>query len=202
MVKNKQNIIDDKALIKGLSQDDYASFENIYNKYYQSLYNYSCQFSGIKAYNHDCIQDLFIDLWKNRKKTSINYSLQAYLFKSLRYKIQHQIKKNQTRIKNIRGYFEDSFELFFHEQEYLEKIELEKHHIIKLKESIQQLAPKQRELIYLIYFNNLSYDEVSQIMGISKKTAYNQVHSAIKNLRASLGDLIFTILFTSSYFFN
>ncbi|UZR95284.1 RNA polymerase sigma factor [Chondrinema litorale] len=195
MVDKKQHIIDDKELINGLSRDDYASFECIYNKYYQPLYNYSCQFSGIKAYNHDCIQDLFIDLWNNRSKTTITYSLQAYLYKSLRYKIQHQIRKDQTRAKNIQGYFEDSFEIFFHEQEYLEKIELEKHHISKLKDSIQQLAPKQRELIYLIYFNNLSYDDVSQIMGISKKTAYNQVHSAIKNLRTSLGDLIFTLLF-------
>lgn len=183
----------DHQLVKKVLNGDYGSFEAIYNKYYQSLFNYGCQFDCVNAYVHDSIQDLFIDLWNNRDRITITYSLQAYLLKSLRYKIQYQIKKDRSFSKNISDYLKDSFTLSFDEQEYLNHFKVETEALMKLKKGVQTLAPKQRELIYLIYFNNLSYDEASKIMGITKKTAYNQVHSAIKNLRVALQDLIFLL---------
>jgi RNA polymerase sigma factor (sigma-70 family) len=176
----------DKAVVSRLNKGDHHSFKEIYNRFYTPLLNYGYQFNVIKDHLHDCIQDLFIDLWKNRHKLEINFSLQAYLFKSLRYKIQHQIKRDQTTSKRIFEYYKNSFEVSLDEEEYMRNYEHEKHSIEKLKESISQLAPKQKELIYLIFFNKLSYDDASKIMDISKKTAYNQIHSAIKNLRVSM----------------
>lgn len=193
MVDDKYNIGKEHELIEKIKRGDYGSFEHIYNLFYPSLYRYACQFSGIKEYVHDSIQDLFIDLWNGKEKLHIKWSLQAYLFKSLRYKIQYQLKKEQAFSRSISEYLKDSFELFFDEEAYLHRFEVEREVLQQLRKSVQELAPKQRELIYLIFFSNLSYDEASKITGIAKKTAYNQVHSAIKNLRVSMEDLIFLI---------
>jgi RNA polymerase sigma factor (sigma-70 family) len=180
--------IEEKNALAFLNHGDHHGFEAIYNRFYHPLLSYGYQFNIIKDQVHDCIQDLFIELWNNRKKLEVHSSLQAYLFRSLRYKIQHQIKKEQVVSRKLTEYCNSSFEITFDEDEYLRICDCELRSFARLKESILQLAPKQKELIYLIFYSKLTYDEAAKIMEISKKTAYNQVHSAIKNLRVSMGN--------------
>jgi RNA polymerase sigma factor (sigma-70 family) len=201
MANNLDRYNEDLRIVSRLKEGDLHSFEEIYNRFYKPLLNYGYQFNGVKAYVHDAIQELFIELWNKRLTLIINFSLEAYLFKSLRYKIQHQVKKDHATNKHVADYYTNSFEAVFDEQGSLNSGEFEAHILNKLKESVLQLAPKQKELIYLIFYNKLSYDEASKIMGISTKTAYNQVNSAIKNLRTTMAKngVITVLLFLFLY---
>jgi RNA polymerase sigma factor (sigma-70 family) len=175
----------DYGILERFKEGDYHSFEHIYNQFYKPLYNYGCQFNIVKAYVHDSIQDLFIDLWNNRHKLDITYSLHAFIFKSLRYKIQHQIKKDQIGSKKMQDFIKDSFEITLEEKDLFET---ENDTIKELKKSILLLAPKQRELIYLIFYHKMTFEDASKVMDISKKTAYNQIYNALKNLKVSMGE--------------
>ena len=53
----------------------------------------------------------------------------------------------------------------------------------KIAELIATLTPKQREAIFLIYYEELSYEEVALIMDLKIKTIYNLIHLAISKLR-------------------
>jgi len=191
MGKNLLNTLDD-----ALSFSNHKTFGQIYDQFYQPLYNYGCQFRIAKDDLHDCIQELFIELWNSKDKLAIHYSLKAYIFKSLRYKIQHFIKREQHAHKHLSEYLAQSFEIVFDEEHYIQQHQIEEETLRKLKANIQQLPPRQRELIFLIFFNGVSYEQASTIMDISKKTAYNQVQNAINNLKLSMGDIaISTVLF-------
>lgn len=196
MDRSKSYFLRDSWMIERLQKGDYKFFEGLFNQYYEPLYKYGCQFDIIKDHVHDCIQDLFIDLWNNKERIEINYSLQAYLFKSLRYKIQSYVRKEKVSSTNLSRFFNETFEIIFDEEEYLKNYKIEQKELEKLKNCIINLAPKQRELIYLIFYNGLSYDEASNILDINKKTAYNQVRSAVKNLKAAMGSasLIYFIM--------
>ena len=53
----------------------------------------------------------------------------------------------------------------------------------KLVELIKTLTPKQREAIFLIFYEELSYEATSLVMELKIKTVYNLVHMAIAKLR-------------------
>ena len=53
----------------------------------------------------------------------------------------------------------------------------------KLHEMVKQLPAEQREIVYLHYFEGLTFREISEIMGISINTALGRMRYAILNLR-------------------
>ncbi|MCG8307643.1 MAG: sigma-70 family RNA polymerase sigma factor [Cytophagales bacterium] len=161
------------------------SFEKIYKSLYPVLYNYGRQFNINEADTDDCIQEVFVDIWNSRSRIKIK-SLKAYLMRCVRNKI---LKILSTKIKeNVKAenYTREEFEISYHplqfEIDIQNNLELEE----KLKQHIARLGPRQREIIFLIYYNNLSYVEVAEILNLKIKTVYNHVHNSINYLRASL----------------
>jgi RNA polymerase sigma-70 factor (ECF subfamily) len=85
-----------------------------------------------------------------------------------------------------------------HQQESDEK----KQRVIK---ALEGLSHRQKEIIYLKYYQNLSYEEVSEIMNINYQVARNLLYQAIKSLKNMLAgplELFLFFLLTSSITFS
>ena len=78
------------------------------------------------------------------------------------------------------GFFEISHENFIVENE------LNAERVKKVSMAIQQLPPRQREIVYLKFFHGLSYEEVEHIMDINYQVARNLLYQAIKSLKRIL----------------
>ena len=63
------------------------------------------------------------------------------------------------------------------------------------------LSPRQREIIYLRYFNDLSYEQICELMNINYQTARSQIYSSLKQLRMLLKDKELSLLLPL-FFFN
>jgi RNA polymerase sigma factor (sigma-70 family) len=55
-----------------------------------------------------------------------------------------------------------------------------------LKQALNQLSGKRREIMYLKYYDGLRYEEIQQVMGISYQTARNYVYEGLETLRELL----------------
>jgi len=67
----------------------------------------------------------------------------------------------------------------------------------KVRKSLQALTKRQREAIFLKFFNQLSYHEVAAIMNLHVDSVYNLISKAIDILRKKLkADAIFVLLFS------
>jgi len=53
-------------------------------------------------------------------------------------------------------------------------------------EQLALLPVRQREALHLRYKVELEYDEVAEVMGVSRQVAYNYVNRGVKGLRAAL----------------
>lgn len=56
----------------------------------------------------------------------------------------------------------------------------------EMERALQQLSPRQREAVYLRYFEDAAYEDIAAIMGISTSTTRVLVHRALDELRARL----------------
>lgn len=75
----------------------------------------------------------------------------------------------------------------------------ESKRILILKNAILDLPKRQRELIKLRYYHGLSYDEIAEKTQLTKRSIYNQIHTAIKSLK--LNPNILTIRRVSALLF-
>jgi RNA polymerase sigma factor (sigma-70 family) len=56
----------------------------------------------------------------------------------------------------------------------------------RIQFAINALTPRQKEIIYLRYFNDLSYDQICELMNINYQSARTQHYNALKVLRSEL----------------
>lgn len=62
-------------------------------------------------------------------------------------------------------------------------------------QALAQLSNRQKEIIYLKFYQELNYDEVSEIMNINYQAARNLLYQSIKSLKKLLTTLAFFYFF-------
>ena len=159
------------------------SFVSVFRKYYSPLINYGCKITPNKTLVEDAIQELFIDLWRNENKPEI-VSLKAYLFSAFKFKLLKAI----TKASKIKNYSSDIDETGFEISREMLLINNQENEELNQKvfNAIKELSPRQKEIIYLKFTQNLSYEEISTIMQINYQALRNLLYQAIKVLKKIL----------------
>ncbi|HEX8041354.1 MAG TPA: sigma factor, partial [Chryseosolibacter sp.] len=71
-------------LFNRVRKDDYTAFGRIFKANYARLCAYSNRFVLNRQLAEEIVDDVFCNLWKNRKRIRISSSFQAYLITSVR----------------------------------------------------------------------------------------------------------------------
>ncbi len=163
-----------------LKAGDKKALSYIYTKYFNSLYNYGTRIARNAELAEDCIQELFIEFWNKREALSNVRNIKYYLYKSLRRKILYKLFLEARQME--KGDL-PSFEIELSDKTHFlnQQINIEIRN--RLTQLVEALTPKQKEAIFLIYYDELSYEEAASIMGLKIKTIYNLIHLAITKLR-------------------
>ena len=173
---------DDIILWESFLADDAVSFSLLFKRYYPDLFQYGNKICKEMAVLEDSIQELFLDIWKNRNPTPV-VSVKAYLLRALKYKLLKELEKN-----NYESFPSDQRDQPFdipHEA-FLIAAQDDREKSERLVKALQQLSNRQKEIIYLKFYKELDYEEVSSIMNISYQAARNLLYQAVKSLRKIL----------------
>jgi len=159
---------------------DTDAYNLLIRKHANILFSYGSKFSKDEDFVKDCIQDVFFELWNRREKIKQAASVKAYLFKSLRLRIFRE----QTKWNNVE-FFEDSqvFKDDFNIESHLIHEQTSKEIAIKLREVLASLSHRQKEILYLHYYENVNHDNIGRIMGLNRQSVYNLLYRAICSLR-------------------
>lgn len=134
----------------------------------------------------DCLQDLFQDLWSSRTHLAPNVQhIRYYLLSSLRRRLLRALRKDR-RYQHRESWEAFEFEYTLPQENQLiinETIEEQKR---LLQKALSGLTRRQREAIYLRFFQNLRYDEVADIMSMQVDSVYNTISKAIGLLKKQL----------------
>ncbi|MGC3946142.1 MAG: sigma-70 family RNA polymerase sigma factor [Chryseolinea sp.] len=164
---------------------DWDAYTSLYHAYFRLLNNYGYKFTRDVNLIEDVIHDLFVNLWANRENLGNPLSVKNYLYKSVRNMLFRKIR-NQQRFSDLSETDEYvPFEVSFDQQLILN--EDQKRIQDTLTSVLSQLPPRQREIIYLRFYDGLSYEEIADIMGINVSSTYKLLYKALESLQQSLG---------------
>ena len=183
---------EDILLWESFRRGDRDAFAALFRNHYETLYRYGGKFTTDTQLLEDCIQELFIELWKANSRTEV-LSVRSYLLKSLKYKLLRKFRKQRDTPLPVEDdlSFEWSHESFLiAQQENAEKRQ-------KILKALDQLSHRQKEIVYLKYYQNLSYEEVSEVMNINYQVARNLLYQAMKSLRKYITVFLLLALFSA-----
>lgn len=178
LISNQTDIVLWEAYQKG----DHDSFALLFRRYYESLVKYGSKLTNNSNVLEDCIQELFTELWQNKSQTQVQ-SVKAYLFKSLKYKLYRAHQRKITGPFN-ENHSEVMFELS-HETLLVGR-EMDAEKTARILQALGQLSNRQKEIIYLKFYQELNYEEVSEIMNINYQAARNLLYQSIKSMKKLL----------------
>ena len=159
------------------------AFLLIRQRYVKKLYRYGYKTTGIAAIAKEVAIDFFVDLWIKRESLGATPSPRNYLYLAYRRRLYIKIEKEkryadlEPLAENLPDNDELSAEELIIRTEDSEKLEM------KVKNAMSALTRRQREAIHLKFFENMSYQEIAEIMELNSQSAYNLIHRALTTLR-------------------
>jgi len=163
-------------------EGDIQAFHSVYSFHYQMLYNFGLKFLR-PAKVEDCIHDTFLNILYYKDKIKNVKNVKAYLFKSFRNQAIKLLKDDKLDFNLIEGSIPQ-------EEDNRDKEAL----LSQLKELILQLSPREREIVYLKYFQEFNNKEIAELLEIKYQTVRNILADAIKKMRV-LGEDFVQLLF-------
>ena len=158
-----------------------GAFSLLYKRHIKGLFNFGLKHTSNKVLIKDTLQELFIDYWNKRATISKVENVKVYLIKSFRYKLLRSLAKAS---KN-RTYSFDELFLDFTDTEKIED-QLSEARRNALKKQLLKLPERQREVIYLRYYQNLKNAEIAEVLNMNYQSVSNLLQRALKNLRSSI----------------
>ena len=182
----KEEKLNDQKLWLKLRIGSEDAFKELFLKYNNILTKYGNSIILDSYLVEDCIHDLFLYLWSKRESLTKVDSVKYYLIVSFRRRIFKVIGDKEKGIKLFEG-----IKLEFPQHEnFFEKKFIEGHNAtvreIALNKAVDELPPRQKEVLHFRYIEGLPYQEISLKMGISNVSARKLSYKGIKNLRKKI----------------
>lgn len=157
----------------------------LYDLCYDTMYRYGQRIVRDRSTIEDCIQEIFLELWEKKNSLPVVVFVKPYLLKI--------VKRKLIRINNLKVTEVDNSEAVHGLIESIEDILIAEENTNaisnRLQRAISHLTKRQREIIALKFFNELSYNEIADFTGLSQRRIYNLVHESVRQLRVNLFSL-------------
>jgi RNA polymerase sigma factor (sigma-70 family) len=178
--------LEDNILWKRFKTGNDLAFSIIYKKYVQRLYNYGMHTCYDRDLVLDCLQELFGRLWDKRSQVADVEVVNFYLFKSFRRLLINKLVEKRKQSLRFLHSDDAGFEILSSFEDAVILEEATSQQIGNLKKAIAALTKRQREVIFLKFFNELSYQDVAAVMEMSVDSVYNLMTKAIDALRKTI----------------
>jgi RNA polymerase sigma factor (sigma-70 family) len=171
-------------------EGDDRAFSCIHRELFNGLYNYSLKLLQDGDLANDAVQELFVRLWTKRESIGSLQKVKPYFFTALRRQILNQLRNLRLRELKISGLAKPDIE--FSPEEIVMRTEEYLTLQNKIALLLNGLPKRQKEVIYLHYFEELDYNQIAAIMGIHYQSVLNLTQKALQKLRSA--DLLLLLL--------
>ncbi|MBD1362669.1 sigma-70 family RNA polymerase sigma factor [Mucilaginibacter sp. ZT4R22] len=179
------NNVTDSELFEAIILDNEKAFNQLFERHWFKVYSVANKYVKDEEIALEIAHDIFLNIWNKRHQLKIN-SFKNYVTTAASY---HGIRKKQTLAGLILQYVEDynyvENEIHHYAGNQGEMALVEKD-VTETVDALLKTLPKRcREIYHMSRRDNLSITEISEKLGISKRTVENQLTTALKHLRTS-----------------
>ncbi|MBO0935362.1 RNA polymerase sigma-70 factor [Fibrella sp. HMF5335] len=176
----------DDSLIGAIRLGNEAVFEGIFRQHYAPLCRYALPILHDTDEAEEVVQTVFLAIWECRETLLITSSLKAYLYRAVHNRCLNRLDQQKTQAAHRER---AATELYADVPSPTQGIIADELNT-RLQHAIGQLPEQCRRAFELSRFDELSYKEIADQLGIALKTVENQIGKALRILRTELSDYL------------
>ncbi len=182
----------DEELIAAFQQENAAAFDEIVRRYRDPLYNFVVRLLGDTLYSEDVVQETFVRVYRNKHRYH-----QVAKFSTWIYTIASNLAKTELRRRKVRNFFSISSkgneERDYDIQDMSVDVEREVDGKVRTElilREIEKLPYHFREAVLLRDVQDLSYEEISEVLQVPLGTVKSRVNRGRTRLQKVLKYLV------------
>ncbi|MBK5722585.1 RNA polymerase sigma-70 factor [Dysgonomonas sp. Marseille-P4677] len=192
-MEKQEKILEDVSLYLQVKKGDKNAFDTLFVRYYPILCAYARQFVSDED-SEEVVQDIMLWLWESRDNHIIETSLGQYLFRSVKNKCFTLINRSVMKQK-VNNILHEEMQYVFDDPDFYIVEELSR----KIESAIKILPESYRIAFEKNRFQNQTYQQIADELGVSSKTIDYRIQQALKILRVELKDFLPLLLAILSY---
>ena len=173
--------IPDSTICSLLNQGEEKGMEYLFTRYYKPLVLWAASFLNNIPQSEDLVQDFFIRLWE--KKAEYDKIPDFTSVRNLAF--DRMEKKDPLR---------HATDLKSSDKAWEEYDTLEEEVLARVKNEIDKLPERSRQIMQCIYLQGLHYKETAAKLGISIATVNTLLVNALKKIRQAYPDITQNII--------
>ncbi len=181
MTMQLQPAIDDIQLLKRIAGGNRDALTELYMRYQQHLFRYLLQLTPDIGLAEEILQDTFVAVWKSASTFEGRSTVLTWLISIARRQAHNTLRKHKLPTVD-----EKELEKVAATEPEPEDFALASIARDELAAAFKQLAPVHREIIVLVFIEELSYPEVAKVLGIPVGTVKSRLSNARRMLRTLL----------------
>ena len=176
--------IKETRILNKIRRGDVKAFEAIFHQYYPGMCSYAESLVSKSEVAEEVVQDVFLNIWKNRNDINIVVSWQSYLFRSVFNNSMMYLRKTKRETSLDESWARNIAQENSEPEDEMNAREMNAVIIFTL----QSLPERTRQIFNLSRFEGLKYKEIADRLSISVKTVEANMGKALKALRLSLDE--------------
>jgi RNA polymerase sigma-70 factor (ECF subfamily) len=176
------DLYDMREYFQRLAKGDASAFETIFELYKKRVFGVALKMLKSETDAEEVVQDVFLSIWLAKRNLGQVNDPEAYLFTITYNTIYSRLKKASHNQELLNTIIQHLTEIQNTTAETIAARETGK----LINEAIQQLPPQQRTVYELSKQEGLKYDEIAELMHLSKNTVRNHLSEAMKTIRTFL----------------
>ncbi len=185
------------ALIRAAQQGDPAAFEQLVQRYDQSVLRLAMNTLRSPEDASDVYQEAFLRVYRNLHTFRFDCSFHTWLYRIVTNLCLDQLRKRQVRKEEPTVLVTASGPLDRMEAVPEERVEGDPQRNLfsgqvrrRLKELLGQLTPRERMVFELRHFQGLRLRRIGEILGTTEEAAKNCLFRATQKMRNGLEDFV------------
>jgi RNA polymerase sigma-70 factor (ECF subfamily) len=177
--------VSDADWLARLRAGDHAAFDAIFRQWYEPVVRSANRVLHDPGVAEELSQDVFLELWRRRETLAPDSSVAGYLMQAVRNRALNHLRHLQVQKKSA-IYVEALSEPAEHADADTQAGELQD----AIREAIEALPPRTREVFLMSRERNLRYSEIAEQLGVTVKAVEANMSRALRQLREKLSPFL------------
>lgn len=186
-MSSNQRLENEQQILKKVSWGDSQAFRTLYLYYYNRLFQFSMMFLCSEPASEDVVEDVFFNIWKDRKSLTTIANFQTYIYQAVRNGCLNVLKS---------GYVSKRDELPESELQVKTSSDspLDELTYKELNEAVQQAVnalPERCRIVFkMAKEDDMSQQEIADALGVQLCTVQRQILLAKDKIKQAISPFL------------
>ncbi len=174
---------DDEALLARIAQGDQQAMQSLYERYRLRLWRYLWSLLGGEAeWTEEVLQDTFLAVWRSAERYRGEARVATWLYHTARHLAGNARRDRRRRGGDAVACLDGEAMGDVHQPSHEEAVV----NRLALSDALQQIAPKHREVIELVFYHGFQLHEIAEILEVPVGTVKSRLSYARRALQDKL----------------